>query len=197
MVLNKKVLGYIVSLSMLSTVRMPASAASVQSACQGAVDEFLVLPTDQTLARLATLDQAGCWPVLRSSNSTVDKLNHWVQRGNPWAALYLAKYLNQLDGGNLEDAFIALGRFSEHDMESLLLLAKNGLLTKHKLTSALTMLPLALSDNPRAQLNSLALRRSKVKRVTRRDLAHQRAQALGAIDEFVAEIKSKNPPDDR
>jgi hypothetical protein len=193
MVLNKKVFGYIVWLFMLSMVRMPASATSFQSTCQEAVDEFLVLPTDQTLARLAILDQAGCWPVLRASNSTQDKLNHWVQRGNPWAAQYLAKHLNQLDGGNLEDAFIALGEFSDHNTEFLLLFAKNGLLTKHELTNALTMLPLALSDNPRAQLNSLALRRSKVERVMRRDLAHQRVEALGAIDEFVAEIKSKNP----
>jgi hypothetical protein len=173
---------------------MPASAASFQSTCQEAVDEFLVLPTDQTLARLATFDQAGCWPVVRSSNSTQDKLNHWVKRGNPWAAQYLVKHLNRLDGGNLEDAFIALGRLSDHNMEFLLLFAKNGLLTKHELTNALTMLPLALSDNPRAQLNSLALRRSEVERVTRRDLAHQRVEALGAIDEFVTEIKSKNPP---
>jgi hypothetical protein len=109
---------------------------------------------------------------------------------------YLAKHLKQLDGGNLEDALVALGQFSDHDMERLLFFAKSGLLSKHELSDALTMLPLSLSDNPRAQLDSLGRRRSNIMRITQKDLSEQRAQALSAIDEFASEIRSKNPAGD-
>jgi hypothetical protein len=78
-----------------------------------------------------------------------------------------------------------------------LFISSEGLLPKSELTDALTMLPLSLSDNPRAQLDSLNLRRSKVVRVTQKDLLEQRTQALSAIDNFASEIRSKNPGNDR
>jgi hypothetical protein len=102
---------------------------------------FLALPTDQTLTALSGFDQAACWSTIGSSNTGISQLNHWVEQGNRWAAQYLAKHMKQLDGGNLEDARIAVGQFSDRDMEHLLLFAKKGLLSKRELADALTMLP--------------------------------------------------------
>jgi len=178
---------------MLWTFSVGASAASAELDCQKAVDAFLALPTDRTLAAMSRSDQAGCWSVVGSSNTNLDQLNHWVIRGNRWAAQYVAKHLKQLDGGNLEDTLIALGRFSDHDMDRLLFFANKGLLSKRELEDALTMLPLSLSDNPRAQLDLLSARKRKAMRVTRRDLSEQRTQALSAINNFASEIRSKNP----
>ena len=129
--------------------------------------------------------------MVEPSNPALDQLNHWAERGNRWAARYLAEHLKQLDGGNLEDALIALGQFSDHDMERLLLFASKEQLSNREITNALTMLPLSLSDDPRAQLELLSARKNKVLRVTRNDLSKQRSQALNAIDGFAAEIRSK------
>jgi hypothetical protein len=117
-------------------------------------------------------------------------LNNLAATGNRWAAQYSAGHLKHLDGGNLEDALRALGQFSDHDMEDLLTFANKGLLSKHELADALTMLPLTLTDNRRAQLNSLEARRHRVLGVTQTDLQEQRAQALTAISESLSEIRS-------
>jgi hypothetical protein len=78
-------------------------------------------------------------------------------------------------------------------MESFLYFANRGLISKRELEDALTMLPLSLSDDPRAQSHLLSARKSKVMRVTRMDLSEQRTEALSAINNFASEIRSKNP----
>jgi hypothetical protein len=151
------------------------------------------MPTKDTIDKLSESDGTTCWAAFESSNANLNKLDRWVEQGNRWAAQYLSQHLRQLDGGNLEDALVALGEFSNHDMERLLRFAKAGLLAKNELSDTLTMLPLSLSDNPRAQLASLSRRRTNLMRVTAKELSEQKAQALNAIDEFAAEIRSKNP----
>jgi hypothetical protein len=116
---------------------------------------------------------------------------HLVEQGNDWSAQYLVKHLRALDGGNLEDSLIALGLFSDHHMERLLIFAKKGQLSKQELSDTLTMLPLSLSDNPAGQLDYLKARRNRVMRVTRKNLSEQKAQALSTIDNFESEIRSK------
>jgi hypothetical protein len=156
------------------------------SDCQSAVDTFLSSPDE---AKLLTLEKSACSAVIRSSNENLNRLNRFVEVGSPWAAQYSAEHVKELDGGNLEDALIALGQFSNHNMTRLLLFAKNRLLSERELSDTLTMLPLSLSDNPDAQLKALDQRRSKVARVTRKDLMQQRRKALAAIDAFVSEIR--------
>ena len=97
-----------------------------------------------------------------------------------------------LDGGNLEDALVALGQFSEHNMQRFLSFANKGILSDHALRDALTMLPLSLTDDPQAQLRALSLRRRHAMSVNRNDLQQQRAEALKAIDDFAAEVRSKS-----
>jgi hypothetical protein len=155
------------------------------SDCQSVVDAFLSSPDE---AKLLALDKSACSAV--KSNENLNRLNRFVEVGNRWAAQYSVEHVKELDGGSLEDALIALGQFSNHNMTRLLLFAKNRLLSERELSDALTMLPLSLSDNPDAQLKVLNQRRSKVVGVTRKDLMQQRREALAAIDAFASEIRS-------
>ena len=185
----RRAIEFLFSACLFVSVGLHASEKPTSSPCQSAVPAFFKAPDGH---RLITLDELSCWTVIGSSNDNLNRLNYLVETGNRWAAQYSAEHLKELDGGNLEDALIALGQFSNHDAQRLLLFANNGLLSKRELTDALTMLPLSLSDNPHAQLISLQSRRDKVMRVTRADLQKQRAQALAAIDTFVSEITSRN-----
>lgn len=154
---------------------------------------FLATPEKRTLIALSEASDTECWSVIEQSNSNLNQLMHWVEQGNDWSAQYLVENLRALDGGNLEDSLIALGLFSDHHTERLLIFAKKGQLSKQELSDALTMLPLSLSDNPAGQLDYLKARRHRVMRVTRKNLSEQKALALSAIDDFESEIRSKNP----
>ena len=185
----KRTIEFLLSGCLFITVGLHASDKPTSSPCRSAVYAFFKVPDGR---RLTSLDELSCWAVIGSSNDNLNRLNSLVEAGNRWAAQYSAEHLKELDGGNLEDALIALGQFSSYDVQRLLIFANKGLLSKRELTDALTMLPLSLSDNPRAQLSSLQSRRDKVMQVTWADLQKQRAEALAAIDTFMSEITSKN-----
>jgi hypothetical protein len=178
---------FLVPACFFGTLHLQVLGQTAPSDCQSAVRTFLKIPDERGLV---ALDKSDCWGVFGSSNNNLNRLNNMAATGNRWAAEYSAGHLKELDGGNLEDALRALGRFSDHGMEDLLVLANKGLLSKQELADALTMFPLTLADNPRAQSNSLEARRQRVLRVTRADLQEQRAQALTAISQSLSEIRS-------
>jgi hypothetical protein len=97
--------------------------------------------------------------------------------------------LKKLDGGNLEDALIALGEFGEHNMEGLLDFVSTGRLSETILQNAMIMLTLSLSDNPRAQLNVLQARRRLLANIEQTQLSRQREIAIKAIDKAVEQIQ--------
>jgi hypothetical protein len=188
-------LGLILLLSIIvgKTSTPQVSASPSIHSCQKQVETFLASPAEQTLAAVSGPDEAACWLLIELSNDNFDRLVRSASHGNRWSAQYLAKHLRQLDGGNLEDALVALGQFSDHDMERLLMFAKSGLLSAHSLSNAMKMLPLSLSDDLPAQLKSMNARRKKVLTITREELSEQRTQALKAVDEAISEIKSNTP----
>lgn len=159
--------------------------------CQKALPGFLAMPSRQGFDRLSQLGT--CWELAASSNANLKQIEAALRQGNRWAARYVAPHLKDLGGGNLEDSLVGLGEFSEHDMVYLLLLRKQGLLSENELSDSLTMLPLSLTDNPRAQLQRLNVRRDKAARVRRPGLSKERDHALSAIDGFASEIRSKAP----
>lgn len=161
--------------------------------CPHAVARFLSTSSRQSLDVLSRIDPESCWNVFGASNAKQKELDQKVQQGDRWAARYLAAHLKNLDGGTLEDSLIALGEFAERHMQDFLLLREQGLLSTREFSDSLTMLPLSTSDDPRAQLRSLESRRNKVLGVHRADLSKERSQALVCINNFVAEIRSKNP----
>lgn len=171
-----------------------AVAPSVQargSASPGSQDVVRTFLSAPNAKSLDTLQHSYCAVLITSSNANLDRLNELVKSGNRWAAKYSARNLKSLGGGNLEDALVALGQFSDRDMVGLLMFAKEGLLSAHELTDALTMLPLTLSDNPDAQLNLVMTRRNKAAAVREQALSDQRAHALKALEDFAVEIRSK------
>lgn len=170
-----------------------AAAQAIGPSCAAAVRTFLDLPSEQTLAPLKS---ENCWLEIGNSDTNLDRLRDSAGRGNRWSALYLARHLRQLDGGNLEDALVALGEFSDHDMERLLVFANEEVLSRYDLEGALTIQPDSISDDLHARLCILRQRRSKLLRVHRTELSKQRANGIAAIDGFLAEtseIQSKNP----
>jgi hypothetical protein len=190
-VLSVQMLGFLISMVFLSGSGLQSSKASAAPMCQHEIRVFLAHPSESSFIALSRRRGGACWQTIASSNSDFDQLGRRASLGSRWAAQYLATHLNQLDGGNLEDALIAVGQFGDHDMERLLSFAKEGVLSKHEFIDTLTMLPLSLSDNLGAQLRYLTARKTKVMHVTRRDLTEQKAWALTSIKDFESEIKSK------
>lgn len=167
-----------------------AAAQAIGPSCAAVVKAFLDLPSEQTLA---PLKNETCWEKIGGFDPNLDRLEHSAGQGNRWSALYLARHLPELDGGNLEDALVALGKFSDHDMERLLVFANDEVLSKYEFEGALTMLPASVSDDSHAQLRFLRQRRSRLLRVHRAELSKQRAEGIAAIDVFMSKIQSKNP----
>jgi hypothetical protein len=182
---------HVIVLASLITIVLHSQAKVLS--CEQVASAFLTRPSERTFIAISGVEDEACWALINSSNAELFQVIHATARGNRWAAEYLARHMGMLDGGNLEDASRALGQFAEHEMEQLLIFSHRGLLTEHRLEKALTMLPLSLSDDPRAQLETLKRRREKVLRVRRKDLSEQRRWALEAIDAFSAEVRSNNP----
>ena len=177
---------------LLGILNLNAESAGVVDShdCQKAINAFLALPTKHTYAVLVSDGKSTCWPVIGSSNSNLILLAHSVEKGNQWAAEYLTENLRNLDGGNLEDSLIALGQFSDQNMERFLIFAKEGQLSEHEFTDALTMFPLSLGDDQYAQLNALKNRRNALIRVNQAALLAKKALAFKVIDDFISEIKA-------
>lgn len=181
---------FLVPLLIPLSIGVQASGTADSPDCQKVASAFLAHPSKYTFTELMAVGEQNCWAFFGSSNSNLQRLTNSVGKGDRWAAEYLAGNLRNLDGGNLEDSLIALGKFSEHGMERFLIFASKGHISKHEFNDALTMLPLSLSDDQSAQLSALKTRRKMVMRVHRNDLLEQKILALKAIDEFISEINS-------
>ena len=130
-----------------------------------------------------------CWRTVSRSNEKFDSLLKLVSGGNTPAAKYLAPHVKALDGGNLEDALIALGEFSDKNMEQFLDLARQGSLNEHELTSAITMLSSTYTDQLEAQLAEMNKRRALLEQVSTPELRKYRDVALPEVDSFIGEIQ--------
>lgn len=180
----------ILSLDACATEAVSGDASNAGSICSRLLTEFLRAPTEGLLKSLNETAGDGCWSTAEMSNERLQSLLTQVTDGSTPAAKYLVRHvLGQLDGGNLEDSFVALGNFSDQHMEALLDLAAEGGVSRAELKRALTMLPPELSDEPSAQLRKMKARRGAVERVGRKALSSYRSEALGAIDGFIAEIE--------
>jgi hypothetical protein len=160
------------------------------SICRKKVEQFLSGPSKRTFLTLrGTADDSACWPEM-SKNDKLDRLQRIVERGNPWGARYLVEHLHGLDGGNLEDSFVALGQFGDRRAADLLRFAKMGWLRNRDLANAMTMLPLSTSDDLDEQLKAMQKRRDRMEKVCDKDLADKKTIALETIDAFMAKIAS-------
>jgi len=185
----KKKISWLVALLILAGMEQ-TYASSVTPDCQERANAFLAHPNQKNLALLRQDASSQCWVIIGNSNANLKALLASVSSGNYSAASYLVANVKSLGGGNLEDALVALGGFSDTHMTDLLTFANHGLISEHELADALTMRPLSMSDNQAAQMSAMQTRRSRVNKVTRPELSHEKSVALKAIDDFINEIKS-------
>ena len=181
--------GVVIVLSAVLGAGVPLHAIGASVDCREKAKAFLSTPNDRTLRAVSGVVAEACWTVIFSSEAKRGRLIHSVERGNRWAAQYLADHLSNLDGGELEDSLIALGQFADRHPERLLVFVKEGHLADYNLKSAMIMFPLSLGESPGAQLDALKARRQRIKGVTRADLAQQKLIALQAIDADVKEMQ--------
>lgn len=122
-----------------------------------------------------------------ASRQALDRL---VVAGDDGAAACLSGSLRSLDGGELEDALVALGRYGENKPEKLLLLAHRGILAKASLASAVSKLPSSLSDDLEAQAATLEARRSLFASVVQSNLLVERQLVLRSLASAISDIRS-------
>jgi hypothetical protein len=174
--------------------------AQAESDCREEIKIFLATPDERALQSISGAKNQKCWDIIRHSDNDLNGLLRSVERGNPWSAQYLVEHLKELDGGNLEDSLVALGKFSmsgNNGMEQLMYFRKNGQISNILFSNALTMLSLELSDNltdnPCGQLNELQARKKRILKIKQKNLANEKFIAIKAIDHFILEIKANTP----
>jgi hypothetical protein len=172
----------------LAATTVNTSGCAQATDCSKQLSGFLTHPSERTLAVVEAMDRT-CWTALSMTTAGRNQLYGSVSKGNRWSAIYLAKHLEELDGGELEDAHRALGSFGDRDPIRLLSLFKNGILSESDFANAVKMVPLTLTDQMALQLSFMQVRRARFESVHREDLREQRATALAAIDSVIAEIR--------
>jgi hypothetical protein len=111
-------------------------------------------------------------------------------KGDRRAARYLISRLSRLDGGELEDALVAMGQFSDRRMRDFLLFYKKGQLAKIELEDAVSVVPLSLGDDLCAHMALLRSRQHKLNLIRSADLAEPKRRALQAISQSLSEVKA-------
>jgi len=165
-----------------------ARASANSRTCSEAIASFLKEPTARNYDEMRRLKADACSSTL--TNSQIQSLDHLTAGGNKLAAQLLAPAVRRLDGGELEDALRALGRYSVYDMRSFLSMVATGSLTQHEASDALTMLPLELEDQFDAQLAALRTRRTAVEKVHDAQLQGAAKSAIEAIDNSITEVEA-------
>lgn len=164
--------------------------ANASGACEIAAQAFVNVPTFKNfdLVSKSCKKEHGKKNLL--SNSSLIRLNNHAANGNKWAAKYIALHLKYLDGGNLEDAMIALGQFGDSDMKELLMLNHKDIITESNTTRLLVMMPLSVSDNENNQLDLIKQRKSKIFAIHEKELYKIRLLSISALNEMSKTIKN-------
>jgi hypothetical protein len=137
------------------------------------------------------------WPrnhPIYSSQPLLDKVLKKASNGNKWAALFVATNLRRLDGGNLEDALVALGVSMNKNPTVVLRLCRDGVIGQITLKNCVSSYPLELSDNQRGTLSYLDRRRKRILSVEARDLEDVKRAALTYLDESIRHIQGPYRP---
>lgn len=129
-------------------------------------------------------------PRLWAPGVSTSALERAAESGDTSSALCLAKHLHlkHLDGGELEDALVALGSYGDHHPRELLLMTKHGQLTDINLADAVRMLSDNFVDQFKAQARAMRARRERFRSVTDPLLASQRGVALRSIELAIREV---------
>ena len=148
---------------------------------------FLIAPLAICLTSSAIAAASVAADCEQLSSARSQALDRHAESGDSRAAHCLAIGLRSLDGGELEDALVALGRYGDHRPMELLTLAHRGTLSRRSLADAVRMLPSSMSDDFVRQHRTLKVRRDRFIRVSEPTLSAERKLALRSIDSALAE----------
>lgn len=166
--------------------------------CQQEVTLFLNEPNDKHYLELNRTDIGVgsdiCWREIKYDVRNLAKLYWHASRGNPWAIKILIKHTNDLDGGELEDAYIALGESVDIVPTVVLQEFNEHRMTRNQFEQALVMLPLSLSDNEEGEILALKSRKERILSVTDGSLKPQKYLAVKIIDRQIKEIAKESQP---
>ena len=127
------------------------------------------------------------------SGAQSQTLDAGARKGDRRAAYCLSVRLPSLDGGELEDALTALGQYGDVRPVELLMLSRQGTLSKHSLADAIGMLPLSLTDDLQGQLTAMKRRQDQYRKITQPGLTTERQFALRSIESALGEIRNHVP----
>jgi hypothetical protein len=111
-----------------------------------------------------------------------------AEHGDTPSARCVASHVQRLDGGDLEDALIALGFYGDHHPRELLKMAKSGKLSRRAFKGALSMLGDSYADRFRAQLKRFVKRRELIRSVSDPSLRPQEWTAIRTLNARIREI---------
>lgn len=189
-------------MAMLLAVVAPcglAASRSNEGDCGSAFASFLASPTEKSFFTLRNTKGGACGQKLDSLDEIFEHVVKLTAKGNWWAAMYLGENLHYFDGGNLEDALVALGEFADRDMTRFVLMLHDGHIERQGFVNALQTSPESLTDDFDGQLKSFIQRKRLLLQVNQRSLFAERRLGLdvvsGAIDE--AKRSQLNNPERR
>jgi hypothetical protein len=146
---------------------------------------FLDEPTEENYIGL----NDECWSEFEKDVLRLTRLYNHAEQANEWAIRYLIKHLDKLDGGELEDALIALGESLHINPIILFREFKEGRMREYSFRSALEMLPLSFVDNKKGTLQELELRKMIVFSINEPGFEREKELAIKVLDDSIAEVK--------
>lgn len=162
--------------------------------CQEVIALFLSKPSYTSYQALQTHGEADiCWYELKSNVYNLAKLYDHTSKGNKWAIKTVIRHTGDLDGGELEDAYRALGESIDIKPQIILNELKDRKMTESQFEQAIVMLPLSLTDNECGKLATLKARKRKIQAIKDSGLNNQKKLAVKLIDKRIERI-TKNLP---
>lgn len=165
--------------------------------CQHKIALFLSDPSYKNYLELYSNESAiandACWSEIKRDVHNLARLYKYTTQGNEWAIKILLEHTSDLDGGELEDAYIALGESFDSKPRVLLREFKKRRMTENQFTQALLMLPLSLTDDVRGELTALKARKKTILSIKDAALNHQKKMAAKVLDSQIEQIINELP----
>jgi len=159
------------------------------SDCSALVAQFLNKPSSESREGLERADSGACSKQATDIDENFHRLVMTVSSGSDAAAEFLAAQVASIDGGQLEDALIAIGSYSERNLQGLLRLAQLKKISEKHLSESLVATPLSLADKFADQVAVLSGRRELVSKLSDPSLSYLKTQLLQTLDAAIAETK--------
>lgn len=167
----------------------PATAISAPTTCAEKFLAFLKLPSSSTQKALEQERDDDCWWIVAKKTENFARFTAVVESGNDLAADLLVNRLTSNDGGDLHDAFVALGLYSDRKMHRFMRFVVDGKLSEDHFSRSIASQPTTLTDDYLGQVAAATARRCAANAVLDSKLSRIKAIALKVLDERVAEIR--------